>query len=199
MSNTLQTIDSISQAGDKQEKRSDDPVRAEYEDGKKFFENQEYGQAAVALHNALIGFEERKDDSGIANVSNQLGNVCLAREEYENALKHYLKAYEICDKSYDRMSVLAVLKQLVTVYRGLGQSDKAVETCLDMVASYQDNRDPQGTVTVLEVMAEIYIAEGKNTKAADAYRTIASIHKNFSHNSIAASFMEKADALQSDS
>lgn len=199
MTNTLQSIDSIDQASDKKVERSDDPVKAEYEDGKRFYENEEYGQAAVALHNALIGYEERKDESGIANVSNQLGNVCLARKEYENALKHYTKALEICDGSYDRMSVLAVSKPLVAVYRGLGQPSKAISTCLDMVDLYQDNRDPQGTVNVLEEMVSIYLATGEKEKAADTYRTIASIHKNFSHNKIAASFIEKADALQSDS
>lgn len=199
MTNTLQSIDSLDQASDTKIERSDDPVKAEYEDGKRFYENEEYGQAAVALHNALIGYEERKDESGIANVSNQLGNVCLAREEYGNALKHYLRAFDICDGSYDRMSVLAVSKPLVAVYRGLAQPDKAIATCLDMLDLYQDNRDPQGTVTVLEEMASIYIDSGDREKAADTYKTIAAIHKNFSHNNIATSFIDKANALQSDS
>mgnify|MGYP001024937875 CR=1 FL=1 len=199
MTDTLQSIGSIDPASNKKVERSDDPVEAEYEDGKRFYENEEYGQAAVALHNALIGYEERKDESGIANVCNQLGNVCLARKEYENALKHYQRALDICDGSYDRMSVLAVSKPLVAVYRGLGQSAKAIATCLDMVDLYQDNRDPQGTVTVLEEMASIYIDSGEKEKAADSYRTIAAIHKNFSHNNIAASFIEKADTLLSDS
>lgn len=199
MTNTLQSIDSIDQATDAKVERSDDPVKAEYEDGKRFYENEEYGQAAVALHNALVGYEERKDESGIANVSNQLGNVCLARKEYENALKHYQRALDICDGSYDRMSVLAVSKPLVAVYRGLEQPAKAIATCLDMLDLYQDNRDPQGTVTVLEEMASIYTDSGDNGKAADSYRTIAAIHKNFGHNKIAASFIEKADALQGDS
>jgi len=199
MSNTLQSIDSIAQAEDQKTNRSDDPVQAEYEDGKRFYENQEYGQAAVALHNALIGFEEREDESGIANVSNQLGNVCLDRQEYENAIKHYLRAFEICDKAYDRMSVLAVSKQLVASYKGAGQLEKAIALCLGMIDLYQDNRDPQGTVDVLEEMASLYIDTGSNEKAADAYRTIASIHKNFSHDSIAAGFMAKADKLLVDS
>lgn len=197
MTNTLQSLDSISQAGDKKDVRSDDPVKAEYEDGKRFYENEEYGQAAVALHNALIGYEERKDQSGVANVSNQLGNVCLARKEYDNALTHYLRAFDICDSSYDRMSVLAVSKQLIAVYVGLGQSEKGIATCLNMVDLYQDNRDPQGTVTVLDELAGIYLSVGEKEKAADTYRTIASIHKNFSHNNIAASYLEKADALLS--
>ncbi len=46
-------------------------------------------------------------------------------------------------------------------------------------------------------MADIYIAKGAKLKAADAYRTMSSIHKNFKHDSIAAKLIEKAEALES--
>ena len=199
MTDNLQSIDTIGSADKSQPAKPSDPLQAEYEEGKRFLENQEYGQAAVALHNALVGFKEKNDDAGMANASNQLGHVCLAREEYENALKHYQKAYDICDTSNDRMSVLAVLKKIVEVERSLKQYDMAIESSLAILDHYQDNRDPQGTVTTLEEMAEIYLKAEKNEKAADTYRTIASIHKNFRHETIAAGFMKKADRLTSES
>ena len=199
MTDNLQSIETIGSVDKSKPVKSSDPLQAEYEEGKRFLENQEYGQAAVALHNALVGFKEKNDDAGIANASNQLGHVCLAREEYENALKHYQKAYDICDKSNDRMSVLAVLKKIVEVQRSLKQYDMAIKSSLAILDHYQDNRDPQGTVTTLEEMAEIYLKAEKNEKAADTYRTIASIHKNFRHETIAAGFMKKADRLISES
>ena len=199
MTDNLQSIETIGSVDKSKPVKPSDPLQAEYEEGKRFLENQEYGQAAVALHNALVGFKEKNDDAGIANASNQLGHVCLAREEYENALKHYQKAYDICDKSNDRMSVLAVLKKIVEVQRSLKQYDMAIKSSLAILDHYQDNRDPQGTVTTLEEMAEIYLKAEKNEKAADTYRTIASIHKNFRHETIAASFMKKAERLTSES
>lgn len=199
MTDNLQSIETIGSVDKSKPVKPSDPLQAEYEEGKRFLENQEYGQAAVALHNALVGFKEKNDDAGIANASNQLGHVCLAREEYENALKHYQKAYDICDKSNDRMSVLAVLKKIVEVQRSLKQYDMAIKSSLAILDHYQDNRDPQGTVTTLEEMAEIYLKAEKNEKAADTYRTIASIHKNFRHETIAAGFMKKADRLISES
>ena len=199
MTDNLQSIDTIGSVDKSKPVKPSDPLQAEYEEGKRFLENQEYGQAAVALHNALVGFKEKNDDAGMANASNQLGHVCLAREEYENALKHYQKAYDICDTSNDRMSVLAVLKKIVEVQRSLKQYDMAIESSLAILDHYQDNRDPQGTVTTLEEMAEIYLKAEKNEKAADTYRTIASIHKNFRHETIAAGFMKKADRLTSES
>jgi propanediol dehydratase small subunit len=96
------------------------------------------------------------------------------------------------------MSVLAVLKMIVEVYKGLKKYDTAIESCLVILDHYHDNRDPQGTVTTLEEIAELYLKLEKNEKAADTYRTIASIHKNFRHENIAAGFMEKAAQLTSE-
>ena len=199
MTDNLQSIDAIGSVDKSQPAKPSDPLQAEYEEGKKYLENQEYGQAAVALHNALVGFKEKNDEAGIANASNQLGHVCLARNEYENALTHYQKAFDICDKSNDRMSVLAVLKKIVEVQKSLKKYDLANESNLAILDHYQDNRDPQGTVTTLEEMAEIYLLAEKKDKAADAYRTIASIHKNFRHETIAAGFMKKAERLTAES
>jgi tetratricopeptide (TPR) repeat protein len=195
MAEKLQSIETIGSMDNSRTDIPSDPVQAEYEEGKRFLENQEYGQAAVALHNALVGFEEKNDEAGIANASNQLGHVCLGRLDYESALNHYQRALAICEKSNDRMSILAVLKKITEVHKGLQQYDMAVKVCLEMLDHYHDNRDPQGTVTTLEEMAELYLGTGKNEKAADTYRTIASIHKNFRHDNIAAGFMKKAEQL----
>jgi len=50
-------------------------------------------------------------------------------------------------------------------------------------------------VEILENIAEIYVEADKADKAADTYRTIAKIHRNYKHNSIADSFDEKAREL----
>ncbi len=195
-SNTVQPLNSIAPMDNSKKKGDEDPVKKEYEEGKRFLENSDFGQAAVALHNALVGYEEKKNESGIANASNQLGHVCLAREDYESALKHYKRAFEICDKSNDRMSVLAVSKKMVEANRGLERYSDAINLCLDALDLYQDNRDPQGTVEVLEVMAGIYEDQNEKAKAADTYRTISSIHKNFRHDNIAEKYIAKAEALE---
>ncbi len=199
MTDNIQSIENIGPVGKPETKKPSDPLQAEYEEGKKYLENQEYGQAAVALHNALVGFKEKNDEAGIANASHQLGHLCFARNEYTNALQHYERALAICDKSNDRMSILAVMKKIVDVRTRLNQYNEAIKDCLTILDHYHDNRDPQGTVTTLEEMAEIYFKAGKIEKAADTYRTIASIHKNFRHDNMAANFMKKAEQLISES
>lgn len=199
MSDKVQSLESISPMSGPAESGSADPISQEYEEGKKYLENQQYGQAAVALHNALIGYEERDDENGIANASNQLGHLCLARDDFEKALKHYYRALAICDKSNDRMSILAVQAKLIAAHRGLKDFTKAIDVSLDSLDLYHDNRDPQGSVATLEEMAAIYIEAGSPEKAADVYKTIGSIHKNFKHDNIAAKYMAKAAQLETSS
>lgn len=193
MSSNLQSLDAIKPLA--KGKVEADAVRKEYRDGMSFFEQKEYGQAALALHNALLGFEERRDDNGIANASNQLGHVCLAREDFAGALRHYRRALEICEKANDRMSIIAVLKKILVTQRSLKRYDEALASALTMLDLYRDNRDPQGTVDTLEVIADVYLDAGQREKAADTLTTIASIHKNFGHSTTAENYLQKASAL----
>lgn len=196
MNEKLQTFDAIKASGRQGNDESRDPVKKEYQDGLGFLQKQEFGQAAVAFHNALVEYEQRQDQAGIANASNQLGHLCLMRQEYEAALKHYLRVRGVCENANDRMSVIAVLQKIVAAHKGLKQYDEAIAACLDMLDQYHDNRDPQGTVVTLETIAEIYLEAGNKEKAGDTFRTIGSIHKNFRHDSLAAKYFEKAAGLQ---
>ncbi|MEK6202246.1 MAG: tetratricopeptide repeat protein [Desulfobulbaceae bacterium] len=191
---TLQPIQNIAPVAGK--KRSSDPAQAEYEDGKEFLEKKELAQAALAFHNALLAFEEKDDQNGIANASNQLGHVCLQRQEYEKALTHYQRAWDICEKKDDPMSLIALSNQFVTVRQGLKQYPEAVKICLDLLESYNRNNNPEGVVTTLERLVGIYLETGDKAKAADGYRTIASIHAKYKHKNIAERFIEKAQALE---
>lgn len=196
MTTTLQNIDSIAPMTGGKNADPADPVRADYDEGRRFLQNREYSQAAVALHNALVGFEERGDEAGIANAANQLGHVCLARKEFVPALEHYQRAWEICEKLQDQMSMIALQKKRIEVFRGMNDHSKAIATCLDLLDSYHHNNDPRGTVEILEEMALIYLDSGNKVKAADAYRTVASIHRNFRHHSIATSYEKKAEDIE---
>jgi tetratricopeptide (TPR) repeat protein len=196
MSKSVQSIQDIAPMQGGKSSETGDPVQADYEKGKELLQKDELSQAAAALHNALVGYQQREDQHGIANASNQMGHVCLAKKEYDQALSHYNRALEICEKLHDPMSLLALSHQLILVHRGQGQFNKAISICLDRLEKYHDNNDPQGTVAVLEQMAEIYIEAGEQAKAADAYRTIASIHANFKHNNIAEGYLQKAKDLE---
>ncbi len=196
MKNTLQDIRSISPMPEGKREGDNDLIRASYEEGRRFLESQNYAQAAVSLHNALLAYEERGDEAGVANASNQLGHVCLARQDFEMAITHYQRAWDICEKMQDQMSQIALQKKFLEAYCGTGDFRKALVICLDLLDKYYQNNDPRGTVETLEQMASIYISSGDPGKAADAYRTIASIHRNFKHLNMAENFEKKAEDIE---
>ena len=199
MISNIQSMGDIKKVGQKEEKkRSTDPVQAEYDDGIEFLKEKELTQAAVAFHNALRGYEEKKHQDGIANASNQLGNVCLEKGDFEKAKDHYQRAWDICDRFEDPMSLLALSMQLVVVHRGLNDNAKALDICFDMLETHNLNNNPQGTVATMETIADIYLAQEEKTKAADTYRTIASIHSNYKHKNIAEKFITRAKELEAE-
>ncbi len=197
MQGIIQPIDNIKQQPkEEKKKRSSDPVQAEYDDGVEFLHNKEYAQAALSLQNALLGYEKKKHQDGIANVCNQLGNVCIQKDEFEKAGEYYQRAWDICERFDDTMSLLSLSQQFIIIHREAGEFGKAIDLCLDMIDTHQGNNNPEGVVRGMESMADIYLQQGDKKKAADAYRSIAAIHSNFNHKNFAKRFEEKADALE---
>lgn len=173
-----------------------DPVQKDYLEGRKFFGNGDYAQAAQAFHNALRGFEEQGNEQGVANAADRLGDTCLARDEYAMALANYQRSYAICEKEDDSLSLLALNKKMAAAYRKLGDREKALELLYDMLEHYRLTQNPKGAVEILIVMAEVYNEQGDKVRSADAYRSVASIHSRFKHARLADEFNQLAAALE---
>ncbi|MEK6197222.1 MAG: tetratricopeptide repeat protein [Desulfobacterales bacterium] len=173
-----------------------DPAQADYDQGKEIRQAGDEALAASCFHNALVGFEQNGDDKGVANASDQLGDICALREEHEKAIEHYQRAYDICDKENDSFSLIALLKKIVVSKRALNKYDEAIKIYLNVIDIYSGYNNPGGTVAAMEELAKLYLEIGERQKSADTYRTIASIHKNFKHNTYAKEFMDKATQVE---
>jgi tetratricopeptide (TPR) repeat protein len=179
-----------------EDKTLNDPAKADYKAGREFLAKGEYGQAAMALHNALRGFEEQGDEQGVANAADRLGDVCMAQEEYRMALENFQRAYAICEQQHDIFSQLALNKKRAVALRRLGELDQALALLFDIFDHHGDTRNPKGTVEVLEAISEVYLEKGELQKAADALRTIAGVHKNFKHARLAAEYENRASQVE---
>lgn len=196
MADKIQKFDDIAPLDQSQQAEVDTPAQAEYEEGKALLERGETAAAAVALHNALMGFEEKNNDKGIANASTQLGLACIQRGDHEKAIGHLQRAEEICNNLGDPMSLVWLSKHFIVVYTATERYKEAIDRCLDLLDYYKANNDPRATVEILEKMAEVYLESDDTSKAADAFETIASIHRNYRHTKIAQSYVEKAEELR---
>jgi tetratricopeptide (TPR) repeat protein len=175
---------------------AEEPVQVDYAKGKELRESGDDAQAASCFHNALISFEQDGNEKGVANASDQLGDICAVREEHEKAIAHYQRAYDICHKENDKFSLIALQKKMAVSRKDLKQYNEAVKIYLNVIDIYSGYNNPSGTVATMEELAELYLDIGERQKSADTYRTIASIHKNFSHNIQAKEFMDKAAQVE---
>jgi tetratricopeptide (TPR) repeat protein len=171
-------------------------AQQDYEKGMEFLQQQETAQAANAFHNALIGFQQEKNDIGTANASARLGDLCGERGDVENALAHYGRAYAICQEHKDRLSLFSIEKKKAALVRQTGNHQEAVALYLDILDEYGVLRNPQGSVETLQTLAAIYLDMGERGKAADSLRMAATIHRNFKHQREAEALLQQANELE---
>ncbi len=166
--------------------------RKDYNEGIDYLKNKEQAMAANAFHNALKGWEEEGDLHGVANASDQLGDICAERGDYDKALIHYDRAYKICTDDFDRYSLFGLEKKKAAIFVKMERYDEALDLYWDIFDEYSGNRDPRGVVETLEIMADIFIKTGDKSKAAECYQMIAKTHRNFKHSAEAAEYEAKA-------
>ncbi len=195
-SDTLQPLNTLGPVPNSADPDLKDPAKKDYMEGRKFFQEGDYAQAALSFHNALRGFEEKGDQIGVANSADRLGDACLARGEYAMALANFQQAHAICEKEDDSFSILSLNKKMAAAYRKLGDHDKALELLYDILEHYRLTSNPKGAVEVLMLIAEAYKERGDKAGAVDAYRSISNIHKRFKHARSAEEFAQRAAALE---
>lgn len=170
-------------------------AQQDYDEGLEKMKNNALPQAAEAFHNALRGFEQEEDQTGIARAATKLAEICLIREEHAKALPLLQRALPICQAANDHLSVTYLEKQLFYANLALQNYDEAQNRGLELLAAYQDYNNPAGAVEILEKLAEIYQATGQREKAAESLRTVAGIHRNFKHTRLAQQFLDQAEAI----
>lgn len=179
-----------------EQKEEKSQAQLDYEAGQEFLKNLESAQAANAFHNALIAFELEDNEIGIANAADKLGDICAKRGDVAMALSHYDRAYAVCQKQADRFSLFSIEKKKAKLMYDAKDYDQAIRLYSDILNEYSALRNPQGSVDTLETLAEIYLAKGEKSKAADSYRTAAAIHKNFRHDRHAEKLLLKATEVE---
>lgn len=166
--------------------------KKDYNEGLDYLKNKEQAMAANAFHNALKGWEEEGDLHGVANASDKLGDICAERGDFDKALGHYDRAYQICTDDFDRYSLFTLEKKKAAIFVKMERYDEALDMYWDIFDEYSGNRDPRGVVETLETMAVIMLKTGDKAKASECYQMIAKTHRNFKHSEDAAKYEAKA-------
>lgn len=192
---SLQMIPTNPGEGGDEESGPKSQARKDYESGIGHLDNQEYGMAANALHNALVSWEEEDNQSGIANACDKMGDLLTAKEEYDKALEFYDRAHAICTKDFDRYSLICIENKKANVFAKLGRFPEAINIYLDLFDEYSGNRDAGNTVAILETLSELYISNNQKEKAAECFELMASIHLGYKHKKEAEECKAKAKKI----
>ncbi len=169
--------------------------RKDYNEGIDYIKNKELAMAANAFHNALKGWEEEGDHHGVANASDQLGDICTDRGDFDSALSHYDRAYQICTDDFDRYSLFTLEQKKANILVLMKRYDQALDLYWQIFDEFSGNRDPSGVVQTLEIMADIMIKTGDKAKAAEFYQMIAKTHRSFKHAAEAAEYDARAEEI----
>ena len=169
-----------------------DPAQVDYQEGLRHLQHGNLSQAANAFHNARIGFEEAGNEEGLANAYFRLGDVCLETQEYAKALDYYEQSATIIKKHDDLMSMLAIRKRRIACFKGLQRYQDAIAAYLELLDTYEALHNPASTVETLIGMGETFELMGERHKAAEAFRTAASIHRRYKHEKAARELDERA-------
>jgi tetratricopeptide (TPR) repeat protein len=179
----------------KEEEAPKSQAQLDYEQGMTYLNDKEEAQAAAAFHNAILGFEQDKDEKGIANACMRLADICLKKQDFDKALEFCGRAHGICTAEDDTFSLICIKETEAKIYRQWGKYDKAIKLYIELVEDYNITRNPQGAVNALENLAELYLEDGQKEKASDCYKTIAGIHKSFKHVTYYGRYLKKAEDL----
>jgi tetratricopeptide (TPR) repeat protein len=172
------------------------PGMEDYKKARELLEAGDHAQAAAFFHNALITYEQSGDEKGLANAADQLGDICVLRQDHETALNHFYRAFEICEKLADPFSLLSLRKKMAASLWVLKQHEEAARMYLSVLDTYGTYNNPDGAVATLEELAKLYFDMGERSKAVDTYRTVASIHENFKHKRQAQEFLDMASKIE---
>ncbi|MEW6427285.1 MAG: tetratricopeptide repeat protein [Thermodesulfobacteriota bacterium] len=170
-------------------------AQLDYRKAVECFEAGKLSEAAYALHNARIGFEQEGNEEGLANVHFRMGDILLAQNEYAKALEHFTAAEATCRKHDDLMSLMAIRKKVVLCQRGLGRFQEALNGYLTLLDNYEALNNPAGSVATMVSIGELYEEMGDRAKAADAFATAAAIHTNYGHKEAAAKLARRVEEL----
>ncbi len=95
-------------------------------------------------------------DLGVANASNNIGNIQEQHGQYEAALVSYRKARSIALRMGEKRSAVRTLANIAQVYQGLKDYDKAIEICDSALHEIEDPNDSKTYGLVYSFMGNIY-------------------------------------------
>jgi tetratricopeptide (TPR) repeat protein len=122
---------------------------------------------------ALAAFEQLKDEKGIGNSENNIGNIFFKKGLYDEALKHHFRALAIREKLQDTLNIAKSYNNLGMVYLREGNFPKSLLYYLKSVKIKEKFNDLAGIAATFNNISVLYLNQEKYDEALDyLFRTL---------------------------
>jgi len=123
-------------------------------------------KALNQLYQCLKIFEEVHDEIGIADVHLAIGDICFMQREFNKAVEHHIKSYELYHKNEYNVAYSTVCYKIGVDYSELKQYTKALEYLQKSVDMAESSEYGGNSVTYLNI-SQIFISQSKYDKAIE--------------------------------
>ena len=144
------------------------------EDG-NFAEAENYHRDALELRKRIFGLKSRQ----VASSLNNLGNVFLARSQYDSALVCYSEGYAICLElaESDQDTKITLLSNLADIAARRGQLEEAARNYELIIVSERDNPNRSLAAYYLNSAANIHLQMGDLDRATELLEEALALRK----------------------
>jgi signal transduction histidine kinase len=117
---------------------------------------------------ALAIFEQAKDEKGLADTFNQMGNIHFRLADYAKALSYYHQSLALYEKHSDRTRQFRLLNNIGTVYSVLAAYDQAIAHL-------------QNSLTIAELISDLFGQALSHHSIGNVYYALADYDQALTH------------------
>ncbi|RYZ27433.1 MAG: tetratricopeptide repeat protein, partial [Sphingobacteriales bacterium] len=120
---------------------------------------------ARAAGMALAGYQQLKDEAGVAKTYNQLGNIYEDQHRYDSAYFYFTRAVELSERAHDTTAIIEALNNVGDTYRKTGRYKEAVRETRRAMAYAMQTRELFHMGSIYRDLAKTYHALGQDDSA----------------------------------
>ncbi len=124
-----------------------------------------YSRSLKYYQLALVAFKQLKDEKGIGNSENNIGNIFFRKGLYDEALKHHFRALTIREKLQDTLNIAKSYNNLGMVYLREGNLPKSLLYYLKSVKIKEKFNDLAGIAATYNNISVLYLNQTEYDEA----------------------------------
>jgi len=129
----------------------------------------EYNKAIEAAENALVLFDEIKDNENLAEVLELMGQIKKNSGDYESALDFYQQSLTFVQELNKEASEADLLKKIANIHLSFGNYDQAIELYRQGLSIVQQLNDERSQAVILNNMGTAYRHLGEHETALEYF------------------------------